>query len=174
MKDCDWDSHQLYEKLIEPIREKSRELGYAIAVHGTLKRDIDLIACPWTPEAVPERELADALFALVEHIHGRAYWSWHLIERPVGKSGPFDLEGKLNKEAADANFAREYTLAGAPGSKPHGRLGWVINLGGGPYIDLSVMPRVAELTMGDAWKAFSHGTQKTFSEFSDGALPDAI
>lgn len=27
-----------------------------------------------------------------------------------------------------------------PASKPHGRRAWVIHLGGGPYIDLSVMP----------------------------------
>lgn len=37
---------------------------------------------------------------------------------------------------------QEFTVAGGPGIKPHGRLGWVINLGGDPYIDLSVMPRL--------------------------------
>lgn len=142
MKPCDHDSRPLHDKLIDPLRERARELGYALAVHGTLRRDIDLIACPWTVEAVPERELAEALFAVAEEVNGTAYWSWHLCDRPVGKSGPFDLEKYLDKEAADANFAREFTLAGGPGVKPHGRLGWVINLGGGPYIDLAVMPRM--------------------------------
>ena len=29
-------------------------------------------------------------------------------------------------------------------NKPHGRIAWAIQLGGGPYIDLSVMPKVKE------------------------------
>jgi len=120
MKPCNHDSRPLYEVLIGPLREKARELGYAIGVHGTLKRDIDLIACPWTAEAVDARTLAEALFKVVERTHGVAHWSWH------------------------PGRGQEFTLDGAPGVKPHGRLGWVINLtlDGGPYIDLSVMPRI--------------------------------
>lgn len=29
----------------------ARELGYALAVHGSLARDLDIIACPWTETA---------------------------------------------------------------------------------------------------------------------------
>lgn len=102
-----------YRKLIAPLRTRARELGYAIGVHGSLQRDIDLIAIPWTSEAVPGRVLAESLFAVVERVNGYAAWSWSML-------------------------GSEFTLDGCPGMKPHGRLGWVINLGGGPYIDLSV------------------------------------
>lgn len=30
----------------------AREVGYAVGVHGSLKRDFDLIAAPWTDQAV--------------------------------------------------------------------------------------------------------------------------
>lgn len=105
-----------YRRLIGPLRAKAREFGYAIGVHGTLQRDIDLIAVPWGTDAAPARELAEALFAVCQMVNGYAAWSW-------------SMKGA------------EYTLDGCPGGKPHGRLGWVINLGGGPYIDLAVMPR---------------------------------
>lgn len=114
---CDWDSYPKYKELIGPLREKARELGYALAVHGSLKRDIDLIACPWTDDAVAPPVLAEAL----REVTG-GYWSWSM-------------------KGAD------FTLAGCPGNKPHGRLGWVINLGGGPYIDLSVMPPIEMPTL---------------------------
>ena len=119
MKPCDWDSHEHYERLIGPLRETARDHGYALAVHGSLVRDIDLIACAWVDTAAPAPVLAKALLATVAvHNGGVARWSWRADRDP------------------------EYTLAGCPGSKPHGRLCWVINLtrGAGPYIDLSVFP----------------------------------
>lgn len=118
MKPCDHDSYPLYEKLIGPIREKARELGYAIAIHGTLKRDIDLVAIPWTEEAADARTLAMAIQEVAREIHGKADQCW----RP-------------DKD-------QEFTLNGCPGNKPHGRLCWNFFLGLGPYIDLSVMPRL--------------------------------
>lgn len=122
MKECNYDSRPYYEKLIEPLRAKARELGYALAVHGTLKRDIDLIACPWIAEAVDPVELAEALRVVAEGITG---WA---------KPHPLEV---------DEHFKR-----GMPRVKPHGRLAWSFHLtekfqgGGGPYIDLSVMPRI--------------------------------
>lgn len=114
---CGHDSYEQYKRLIGPLRAKARELGYAVGIHGTLKRDIDLIACPWTTEAVDARTLAEALQAVAREICGKADLAWH-----PGKG-------------------QEFTLEGAPGLKPHGRLCWSIHLGLGPYIDLSVMPR---------------------------------
>lgn len=115
VKACEHDSRPKYELLIEPLREEARRLGYALGVHGTLKRDIDLIACPWTKEAVSARELAEALGAVIERVNGVAFR--HECERS------------------------EYFDRGQPGSKPHGRLTWNWHLGRGPYVDLSVMPR---------------------------------
>jgi hypothetical protein len=43
------------------IWKLAREVGYAVGVHGSLKRDFDLIAAPWVDEAVSGE-------ALVEHL----------------------------------------------------------------------------------------------------------
>lgn len=91
-----------YAALLPVIRNRARALGYTIAVHGSMQRDLDLIAVPWVPDAgSPE-----ALVALI-----------------VDASGGYVLHHQGVEH------------------KPHGRLAWTIHLGGGPYIDLSVMPR---------------------------------
>lgn len=36
---------------IELIRAVAKRIGYAIGVHGSLERDLDLIAAPWSAEA---------------------------------------------------------------------------------------------------------------------------
>lgn len=114
---------ELAEKLIPPLRAKAQELGYALGVHGSLAFDIDLIAAPWQSHAVSARELAEALQKVTLDIRGIA----------------FQLPGKDT----------EWFLRGCPGGKPHGRLSWTYHLGGGPYLDISVMPRVDRHT-GDA------------------------
>lgn len=35
----------------------AREVGYSVGIHGSLKRDVDLIAAPWTEEAVSPDDL---------------------------------------------------------------------------------------------------------------------
>lgn len=104
------------ERLIEPLREVARAHGYALGVHGSLARDIDLIAAPWAKPLSPARVLAEAIQAKAEEITGIAYFK--------------DAEGAANPE---------YKWNGSPGHKPHGRLCWSFHLGGGPYIDLSVL-----------------------------------
>lgn len=39
----------------------ARECGYSIGLHGSMKRDCDLIAAPWTDQAVSAQELIDRL-----------------------------------------------------------------------------------------------------------------
>lgn len=111
-------TQQLFHVLIRPLRETAHRLGYALSVHGSLARDIDLVAIPWTDEAVDARTLAEGLQGTIK-----------LILRPsAGFLAP--------PEAADPYFQQ-----GCPGGKPHGRRVWSFHLGGGPYVDLSVMPR---------------------------------
>lgn len=83
------------------IWEIARECGYSIGLHGSMKRDCDMIAAPWTEEAVTSFELIERLCTA-------------LNAKQVGK------------------------IAG----KPHGRLGWCLQIDGWfKVIDISVMPR---------------------------------
>ncbi len=45
------------EHRIARIRELAKQVGYAIGVHGSLERDVDLIAVPWTDKAIGNAEL---------------------------------------------------------------------------------------------------------------------
>lgn len=38
-----------YESILPAIREAARKCGFAIGVHGSMRRDLDLIAVPWIP-----------------------------------------------------------------------------------------------------------------------------
>lgn len=107
----------LAKVLIEPLREVARNHGYALAEHGSQRRDIDLIAVPWVEDAAPPPELAEALRIMAQEV--------------VGIAINIDRQGAANPAYFDE---------GAPGSKPHGRLCWAFHLGGGPYVDLSVIP----------------------------------
>jgi hypothetical protein len=125
---------QYAARLIEPLRDVARQLGYAIGVHGTLRRDIDLIACPWTSAAVPARTLMLAIQAKAKEIVGFAALN-PANERAKNPKWPRD---------GGCGFVKGF---GRLSNKPHGRRVWSIHLTptfDGPYIDLSVMPRQQE------------------------------
>jgi hypothetical protein len=71
------------------IRVVGREHGYALALHGSLQRDLDVVAVPWTEDASDEETLVNAItevvggfvspmHEMVEKPHGRRVWviSW--------------------------------------------------------------------------------------------------
>ncbi len=98
----------VYATLLPVLIPVARRHGYSLAVHGSMLRDFDLIAVPWTSTAKPAWRLAEAMRRKV-----RGFW-------------------------------KENDTNGSRSAKPHGRRCWSIHLGGGGYIDLSVMPRLIE------------------------------
>lgn len=135
-----------FERLIDPLRTRARELGYALTVHGSLVRDIDLVAVPWAAHAVDQKELAEALRVKAAEINRFAWIAPHEDD--------------------------EHHRNGCPGMKPHGRLVWSFHLGGGPYLDLSVMPRgsaLDEVTLDLVQtRAYLHQAQKRIFELGGG------
>lgn len=43
------------------IRDKALDHGWALGLHGSLSNDMDIMAMPWTEDAVPAREMIEAL-----------------------------------------------------------------------------------------------------------------
>lgn len=116
----------VYVALIPLLMERARKCGYALAVHGSLARDLDLIAAPWTEEAVSGEAL------VLELLAAGGWTGAHLLPEST------DQEGKVARKAGSA-----------PDAKPHGRLAWSIHFNNGLYIDVSVMPRAAALSSPD-------------------------
>lgn len=81
----------LYATMLPGLQEVARAHGYALAVHGSMARDFDLIAVPWTSSAGAPHEVARALCDRVggsfsqfdsngvagSKPHGRRCWSIH-------------------------------------------------------------------------------------------------
>ena len=96
----------LYAVMYPELVRIARAHGYALAIHGSMTRDFDLIAVPWTDQAgEPFPMVEEMKYAVrgvylhheVDHIvkdgkaedkpHGRRAWSIHLTEK--GCDGPY-------------------------------------------------------------------------------------
>lgn len=110
-----WLCRRWLRKLLPELRAIAWDHGYALAVHGTVRRDIDLVAVPWIEHAASEGALMRALVA------------------EVGRY----TEARVRR----VDEARDYCRL----ERPHGRVGYAVHLtwdfGAGPYLDISVMPR---------------------------------
>ncbi|KPH60320.1 hypothetical protein ADT71_20600 [Novosphingobium sp. ST904] len=68
------------------MRRAAKEAGYALTVHGSLNRDIDLVAVPWTEFNVWSKEaLLDALVGAVRAVTGRCGSSGGWASKPHGR-----------------------------------------------------------------------------------------
>jgi len=73
-----------YVGLLKEITVTAKRCGYAIGLHGSLSRDMDIIACPWVESAVEPSRLVKALAKAVggkvggassDRPHGRKSWT---------------------------------------------------------------------------------------------------
>lgn len=90
-KDFDWRSPTVsFFQMIPDMREAAFKLGYCLALHGSVRRDLDIIAIPWTEEAASASDLVSAMLEAVQGYctphadepyrkpHGRLVWCIHL------------------------------------------------------------------------------------------------
>ena len=75
----------LLEDLLPPMRVAARGCGYAITVHGSLCRDIDLVAVPWASNAQKPEVLVDRLLGVIAGTLGRACTIGKWSDRPHGR-----------------------------------------------------------------------------------------
>lgn len=113
-----FDAHM---RILTPLRAVARRHGYALAVHGSLARDIDLIAIPWTDAAGKPEPFVREVVEEVRRVLGFCVLA---------------AKGADGQTVNDDDY-----LPGTP--KPQGRQAWTIVVSGGTWIDLSVMPRSA-------------------------------
>ena len=106
-------TREVYRVSIAALKHVAERCGYALAVHGSLKTDIDLLAVPWRESAASAAFLAEELRLTLERIIGRAEIREHERER-------------LPEQKPCGRLAWSFYL------QPEGM--------DGPYVDLSVMP----------------------------------
>jgi hypothetical protein len=107
-----------YVAIYAGLCDIARKHGYALAIHGSVATDMDLLAVPWTEEAVSGEDLIAALAAHISKCTTD-------FDPTPGAMGMPD--------------ERLYSLT--PEVRSHGRIAWLL-----AYkwvaLDISVMPRV--------------------------------
>lgn len=106
------DSSRIYRPLLPVIKDAAWLCGYLAAPHGTLKRDLDIVAVPWIECAATPQELAEAI--------AEAVGAPQTLSPPARKP-----HGRL---------AWSIVLWNTPRTREQIRAGYV------PWVDLSVMP----------------------------------
>ena len=69
----------IYASMYQDLAEICREHGYALAVHGSLARDLDIVAVPWAPLVSAPNKVVEALtrrFALRQTDEGMTRGHW--------------------------------------------------------------------------------------------------
>ena len=74
---------QFYLSRLPAIRQAAKQLGYAIGVHGSCRRDFDLIAVAWQDHASTPDELAHAVALAACQMTRNGTYNWEL--KPAGR-----------------------------------------------------------------------------------------
>ncbi|CAG4885327.1 protein of unknown function [Georgfuchsia toluolica] len=74
---------EFYRSVLPAIREAARELGYAIGLHGSMTRDLDLIAVPWVEGHATKDQLAHAIAYVACGISREGNYDWTV--KPAGR-----------------------------------------------------------------------------------------
>lgn len=98
-----------YKSIMPRIKEAAKKCGYAIGVHGSLRRDLDLIAVPWIDECADKEILAREIHKAACGLESQSYnwenkpngriatcfpvcWTWHDKDAPpIFSNGHIDL-----------------------------------------------------------------------------------
>lgn len=72
-----------FESRLPAIREAAKEHGYAIGLHGSMRRDLDLIAAPWREGAAGPDTLAHAIAMAACGITRAGAYEWE--KKPAGR-----------------------------------------------------------------------------------------
>lgn len=86
----DWSDIKIKEQLrkryssyLPALMEVAQKCGYALAVHGSMTRDLDLIAVPWVKKAYSPESLVIMLQeAMTGQRNSRKYWKEHANKDP--------------------------------------------------------------------------------------------
>lgn len=72
----------LYKRVLPELRRIAYASGYGLGVHGSMRRDLDLIAVPWTDKAVEPNVLARRMQLSLSGMKQKTY-DW--TEKPHGR-----------------------------------------------------------------------------------------
>ncbi len=90
-------------KALPKMREAAKKHGYAIAIHGSMERDFDIVVIPWTNDATDTYSVAHAIREAAgsdrwrcphtrgDGPHGREWWPFDWEDSPRENRGYVDM-----------------------------------------------------------------------------------
>jgi hypothetical protein len=90
-KEFDWNNcpsdpkrrPEFFRRLFPRLSAAAKKVGYTLTSHGSMERDFDLVAVPWTENAVSGDELAKSI-----QLRACGSWgAWKTEEKPHGRVG---------------------------------------------------------------------------------------
>lgn len=76
----------LLDLILPSMRRTAKDVGYAITVHGSLNRDIDMVAIPWVEHGVADPdELVRRISGAIAGVTGRCYHRDEWTQKPQGR-----------------------------------------------------------------------------------------
>jgi len=111
-----------YSIIYSQLDRVVQRFGWALTLHGSMSRDMDVVLIPWTEDAEHEDKVVDAIRIFVEgkYLTGRR-------KRNEQKAGASSQDGMAHFSVSE---------------KPHGRRAISLFIGVSTYyLDISIMPR---------------------------------
>jgi hypothetical protein len=97
------DRQQAAVHVVDQVRAIAKELGWGVGTHGSMVRDIDLIAVPWTNEACS----TDALVQTLMERLGMTRWGTNQGKRAHGRRTFLLLKDEAESQQQRFNEGRD-------------------------------------------------------------------
>ena len=75
-----------YAFIYEQIKDIAEDCGYNLVLHGSMNRDLDLIAIPWIDNPKPELELVHRIDCIINEIPRNAEHNYQFSVLPGGRN----------------------------------------------------------------------------------------
>ena len=75
-----------YAFIYEQIKDIAKDYGYNLVLHGSMNRDLDLIAIPWIDNPKPELELVHRIDYVINEIPRNAEHNYQFSVLPGGRN----------------------------------------------------------------------------------------
>ncbi len=99
-----------YASIWEDLRQAAMDCGWALGLHGSLAKDMDIMAMPWTEEARPVEEMIKALSACFTESR---FADHHIVPHATKPNGRI-----VYTMTIWADFYLDINVIGGPNAKP--------------------------------------------------------
>lgn len=104
----------------------AQRFGWAVTLHGSMSRDLDVVLIPWTDDAEHEDKVVDAIRFFVE--------------------GTYITSARKRNEKKMKSSTKDGIAHFSVTEKPHGRRAISLYIGHSQYyLDISIMPRIEKM-----------------------------